>query len=156
MDAANFSVCLGDQPLPPVGLSCRRRWLNPTPSAEELNLVKAALKGRYREKPTVALATLEAEGELDEGNACSVQTGLPSCNRSSQATPGDGTATCSGDMLLRLWSLRGSDLEIGKQRHWDQVSGSVRAKGDLDWRRTSRPTRRRGRLHGDSPQLRSR
>lgn len=110
----------------------------PPDSAEELKLVQAPLKERYREDPSVALATLEAEGELDEGIVCSVQTGHALVQAGlHQATGGDGTAACSGDMLLQaLVACAGVTLRSVATSLGIEVSGSVRAEGDLDWRGT--------------------
>jgi uncharacterized OsmC-like protein len=107
-------------------------------SAEELKLVQAPLKERYREDPTAALATLEAEGELDEGIVCSVQTGRALVQAGlHQATGGDGMAACSGDMLLQaLVACAGVTLRSVATSLGIEVSGSVRAEGDLDWRGT--------------------
>jgi uncharacterized OsmC-like protein len=107
-------------------------------SAEELKLVQAPLKERYREDPSAALATLEAEGELDEGIVCSVQTGRALVQAGlHQATGGDGMAACSGDMLLQaLVACAGVTLRSVATSLGIEVSGSVRAEGDLDWRGT--------------------
>ncbi len=107
-------------------------------SAEELKLVQAPLKEHYREDPSVALATLEAEGELDEGIVCSVQTGRALVQAGlHRATGGDGTAACSGDMLLQaLVACAGVTLRSVATSLGIEVSGSVRAEGDLDWRGT--------------------
>jgi uncharacterized OsmC-like protein len=107
-------------------------------SAEELKLVQAPLKERYREDPSGALATLEAEGELDEGIVCSVQTGRALVQAGlHQATGGDGTSACSGDMLLQaLVACAGVTLRSVATSLGIEVSGSVRAEGDLDWRGT--------------------
>lgn len=108
-------------------------------SAEELKLVQAPLKQRYREDPNVSVATLEAKGELDaEGIACSVQTGRALVQAGlHEATGGDGTAVCSGDMLLQaLVACAGVTLRSVATSLGIEVSGSVRAEGDLDWRGT--------------------
>lgn len=110
----------------------------PSDSAEELKLVQAPLKQRYREDPSAALATLKAEGELDEGIVCSVQTGRALVQAGlHQATGGDGIAACSGDMLLQaLVACAGVTLRSVATSLGIEVSGSVRAEGDLDWRGT--------------------
>jgi uncharacterized OsmC-like protein len=107
-------------------------------SADDLKLVQAPLKQHYREDPSVALATLEAEGKLDEGIVCSVQTGRALVQAGlHQATGGDGTAACSGDMLLQaLVACAGVTLRSVATSLGIEVSGSVRAEGDLDWRGT--------------------
>jgi uncharacterized OsmC-like protein len=107
-------------------------------SAEELKQVQAPLKQRYRDDPSVAVATLEAEGELDEGIACSVQTGRALVEAGlHEATGGDGTLACSGDMLLQaLVACAGVTLRSVATSLGIEVSGTVRAEGDLDWRGT--------------------
>lgn len=42
---------------------------------DTLGALQAPLKDRYREAPEAALVTLSASGTLDEGVACSVQSG---------------------------------------------------------------------------------
>jgi uncharacterized OsmC-like protein len=107
-------------------------------SSAELKQVQAPLKQRYREDPGVAFATLEAEGELDDGIACSVQTGRALVQAGlHQATGGDGTLACSGDMLLQaLVACAGVTLRSVATSLGIEVSGTVRAEGDLDWRGT--------------------
>lgn len=107
-------------------------------SAAELKQVQAPLKQRYRDDPTVAVTTLEAEGELDEGIACSVQTSRALVQAGlHQATGGDGTLACSGDMLLQaLVACAGVTLRSVATSLGIEVSGTVRAEGDLDWRGT--------------------
>jgi uncharacterized OsmC-like protein len=107
-------------------------------SAKELKSVQAPLKQRYREDPDAALATLEAEGSLDEGIACSVQTGRALVQAGlHEATGGDGTAACSGDMLLQaLVACAGVTMRSVATSLGIEVSGTVRAEGDLDWRGT--------------------
>ncbi len=46
-----------------------------SPAAEELRAVQQPLKTRYRDDPDSAQITLTADGTLDDGVACSVQTG---------------------------------------------------------------------------------
>lgn len=107
-------------------------------SAEELRSVQAPLKQRYREDPNVAIATLEAEGSLDQGIACSVETGRALVKAGlHEATGGDGTAACSGDMLLQvLVACAGVTMGSVATSIGIEVSGTVRAEGDLDWRGT--------------------
>jgi len=107
-------------------------------SAEELKSVQAPLKQRYREDPSVALTTLEAEGALEEGIVCSVQTGRALVQAGlHEATGGDGTTACSGDMLLQaLVACAGVTMRSVATSLGIEVSGTVRAEGDLDWRGT--------------------
>lgn len=107
-------------------------------NAEDLRAVQEPLKRRYREDPDAALVTLEADGDLDEGVACSVQTGRALVQAGLHpATGGDGIAACSGDMLLQaLVACAGVTLRAVATSLGIAVSGSVHAEGDLDWRGT--------------------
>ena len=105
---------------------------------DELRAMQAPIKDRYLEDPDAAQITLEADGTLDEGIACSVQTGRALTRAGLHpGTGGDGSLACSGDMLLQaLAACAGvtmrsvaTSMEIG-------VTGTVRAEGDLDWRGT--------------------
>jgi uncharacterized OsmC-like protein len=105
---------------------------------DELRALQAPIKDRYLEDPGAAQITLEAEGSLDEGIACSVQTGRAIVQAGLHpGTGGDGSLACSGDMLLQaLAACAGvtmrsvaTSMEIG-------VKGKVHAEGDLDWRGT--------------------
>lgn len=68
---------------------------------DALRALQAPLKERYREAPEAALVTLSATGTLDDGVACSVQSGRAIATAGLHpATGGDGSLLCSGDMLL--------------------------------------------------------
>src|ERR1700682_296980 len=107
-------------------------------NAENLRAVQAPLKQRYREDPDAGLATLEADGELDQGIVCSVQTGHALVQAGLHPdTGGDGMSACSGDMLLQaLVACAGVTLRSVATSLGIAVSGSVHAEGDLDWRGT--------------------
>ena len=105
---------------------------------DELKAVQAPLKQQYREEPGAARITLHAEGELGAGVSCSVQTGRALVEAGLHpATGGDGLHACSGDMLLQALAvcagvtMRSVATSIGVN-----VSGTVRADGDLDFRGT--------------------
>ena len=106
--------------------------------AEELRKVQQPLKSRYRDDPDTARITLEADGDLDEGITCSVQTGLALVKAGLHpGTGGDGLAACSGDMLLQaLVACAGVTLRAVATAMGIAVRGSVHAEGDLDWRGT--------------------
>ena len=107
--------------------------------AEQLREVQAPLKARYREAPDSALITLHAEGELgSEEVTCSVQTGRALVEAGlHQASGGDGSFACSGDMLLQaLVACAGVTLRSVATNRGIEVTGTVRAEGDLDFRGT--------------------
>ena len=107
--------------------------------AERLRTIQAPLKDQYRTDPSTAVITLRAEGSLDESDVvCSVQTGRALVEAGLHpATGGDGSHACSGDMLLQaLVACAGVTLRsVATNRNLD-VSGTVRAEGDLDFRGT--------------------
>jgi uncharacterized OsmC-like protein len=107
-------------------------------SGDQLRDLQAPLKERYRDRPNSALITLEAEGALDEGIACSVDTGKALVQAGLHpGTGGDGSLACSGDMLLQaLAACAGVTMRSVATSMEIEVSGTVHAEGDLDWRGT--------------------
>jgi uncharacterized OsmC-like protein len=106
---------------------------------DELVAVQGPLKERYRTEPEAAQVTLRAEGSLDEGVVCSVQTGRALVQAGLHpATGGDGTLLCSGDMLLEaLVACAGVTLRaVATSLELPVTSGRVHAEGDLDFRGT--------------------
>jgi uncharacterized OsmC-like protein len=106
---------------------------------EELRGIQAPLKERYEQEPNAAHITLQATGMLEEGIACSVQTGRAIAKAGLHpATGGDGSLLCSGDMLLEaLVACAGVTLRaVATSLGIDVRSGTVRAEGDLDVRGT--------------------
>ncbi|HEY3461969.1 MAG TPA: OsmC family protein [Gaiellaceae bacterium] len=104
-----------------------------------LQAVQKPLKDRYREEPAAALVTLRADGELDASQiACKVDTGRALVEAGLHpATGGTGTLACSGDMLLEaLVACAGVTLRSVATSMELDVSGSVHAEGDLDFRGT--------------------
>jgi uncharacterized OsmC-like protein len=105
----------------------------------ELKAVQTPLKDRYREEPAAALITLHADGVLDsEQIACKVETGRVLVEAGLHpATGGTGALACSGDMLLEaLVACAGVTLRSVATSMELDVTGSVRAEGDLDFRGT--------------------
>jgi uncharacterized OsmC-like protein len=109
-----------------------------TMDAEQLKSVQAPLKDKYRQDPSAALITLRAEGRAS-GLSCKVETGKALVEAGLHpATGGDGTAACSGDMLLEALvacagvTLRAVATAIGV----DLKDAKVTAEGDLDFRGT--------------------
>jgi uncharacterized OsmC-like protein len=104
----------------------------------ELRAIQEPLKRRYREDPAAALVTLRANGTLDDGIACSVQTGRALVQAGLHpASGGDGLMACSGDMLLQaLVACAGVTMRAVATSLGLTVRGSIQAEGDLDFRGT--------------------
>jgi uncharacterized OsmC-like protein len=107
-------------------------------STEELKELQRPIKDRYRDDAATAQITLEADGTLDEDIACSVQTGKALVKAGLHpGTGGDGTLACSGDMLLQaLVACAGVTMRSVATSMGLEVTGTVHADGDLDWRGT--------------------
>jgi uncharacterized OsmC-like protein len=107
-------------------------------STDRLKELQRPLKDRYGEDPEAAQITLEADGALDEDIACSVNTGRALVKAGLHpGTGGDGTLACSGDMLLQaLVACAGVTMRSVATSMGLEVTGSVHAEGDLDWRGT--------------------
>lgn len=106
---------------------------------EELKSAQAPLKEKYRAEASAARLTLHASGQLgDEAIACSVDTGRAIVEAGLHPmTGGDGSLACSGDMLLQaLVACAGVTLRSVATSMGIEVSGSLRAEGDLDFRGT--------------------
>jgi uncharacterized OsmC-like protein len=107
--------------------------------AATLRGIQRPLKDQYRADPATAVVTLEATGSLaDSEVACSVQTGRALVEAGLHpATGGDGSLACSGDMLLQaLVACAGVTLRSVATNRGIEVTGTVRAEGDLDFRGT--------------------
>jgi uncharacterized OsmC-like protein len=105
----------------------------------QLRAAQKPIKERYRREPDAALVTLKAEAALDEQEiACSVSTGQALVQAGLHpATGGSRSLACSGDMLLQaLAACAGVTLRSVATSLEMQVSGSVLAEGDLDFRGT--------------------
>jgi uncharacterized OsmC-like protein len=106
--------------------------------AEQLKSIQAPLKDQYRQDPQAALITLRAEGRAS-GLSCKVETGKALVEAGLHpATGGDGTAACSGDMLLEaLVACAGVTLRaVATAISVDLKDAKVTAEGDLDFRGT--------------------
>jgi uncharacterized OsmC-like protein len=105
----------------------------------ELKALQAPLKEKYRDAPESGVVTLRAEGKLGEGITCRVETGKALVEAGLHpATGGDGSAACSGDMLLEaLSACAGVTLRaVATALEINVRGGVVRAEGDLDFRGT--------------------
>ena len=108
-------------------------------NADELRSLQAPIKEGYRQRPETALVTLRAEGRIDEGITCKVETGKTLVEAGLHpATGGDGLGACSEDMLLEALvgcagvTLRAVATALGLQLR----DATIRAEGDLDFRGT--------------------
>jgi len=104
----------------------------------QLKSLQAPLKEKYRGDPRSAFVTLRAEGHA-MGLSCKVETGRALVEAGLHpATGGDGTAACSGDMLLEALvacagvTLRAVATSIGVELR----DAKITAEGDLDFRGT--------------------
>jgi uncharacterized OsmC-like protein len=104
----------------------------------ELRALQAPLKERYREDPDAAVVTLSARATLGEGITCNVETGRALAAAGLHpATGGSGAELCSGDMLLEaLAACAGVTMRSVATALGIEVTGAVRAEGDLDFRGT--------------------
>jgi uncharacterized OsmC-like protein len=108
-------------------------------TAEELRGLQAPLKERYRNEPEAAKVTLAARGELGPNVTCEVETLLGVVRAGLHpATGGDGTAACSGDMLLEaLVACAGVTLNaVATALAIPLRRATLRAEGELDFRGT--------------------
>jgi uncharacterized OsmC-like protein len=106
--------------------------------AGELKAIQGPLKEKYRQDPQSALITLRAEGRA-AGLVCKVDTGKALVEAGLHpATGGDGSAACSGDMLLEaLVACAGVTLRAVATAIGVEVQDArIRAEGDLDFRGT--------------------
>ncbi len=108
-------------------------------NADHLRAIQAPLKQKYRDDPGSALVTLRASGEAGAGVTCKVATGKALVEAGLHpATGGDGTAACSGDMLLEALvacagvTLRAVATALGVELR----QATITAEGDLDFRGT--------------------
>src|SRR5947208_10282372 len=106
--------------------------------AQALRSIQEPLKERYREDPRAALVVLRAGGRLDDGVACSVETGRELVRAGLHpASGGDGLSACSGDMLLQaLVACAGVTMRAVATSLGIDVAGTVHAEGELDFRGT--------------------
>lgn len=107
--------------------------------ASELRALQSPLKEQYKSNPEEAEWILHAEGELGEVITCNVKTDIGNIETGLHpATGGDGSKTCSGDMLLQaLVACAGVTLKsVATAMRIDIKRGKVKAEGVLDFRGT--------------------
>jgi uncharacterized OsmC-like protein len=108
-------------------------------NAQELRALQAPIKDKYKADPRAAVVTLRAEGRVDEGIACRVDTGRALVEAGLHpASGGSGLQACSGDMLLEaLVACAGVTLKaVATALGVNLKEGKVLAEGDLDFRGT--------------------
>jgi uncharacterized OsmC-like protein len=106
---------------------------------DRLREIQGPLKESYREAPRSAVVTLEANGELGEGIACSVASGRAIAEAGLHpASGGDGSQLCSGDMLLEaLVACAGVTMRaVATSLGIEIAGGRVHAEGEIDFRGT--------------------
>lgn len=109
-------------------------------NAENLTALQAPLKARYKEDPASALVTLRADGHVIQDTLSFVlETGKPGVPVGLHpAAGGDGSAACSGDMLLEaLVGCAGVTLAaVATAMGIELTRANVAAEGELDFRGT--------------------
>ena len=108
-------------------------------NSAELKAVQAPLKEKYRDDPESAIITLRAEGKIEEGISCRVETGRALVEAGLHpATGGTGLLACSGDLLLEaLVACAGVTLKAVATAIGIEIKeGIVKAEGDLDFKGT--------------------
>ncbi len=108
-------------------------------NAEELKMLQAPLKEKYRHDPQSAIITLKAQGNMGENISCKVETGRALVEAGLHpATGGTGLLACSGDLLLEaLVACAGVTLNaVATATGIDIKQGLIKAEGDLDFRGT--------------------
>jgi uncharacterized OsmC-like protein len=117
----------------------KNRWIEPNMNTQTLRKRQTPLKKNYQNNPEEALKTLKAEGTLGDNITCRVKTqNGPVTSGLHPATGGDGTAVCSGDMLLEsLAACAGVTLNaVATNMGIELEDATVRAEGELDFRGT--------------------
>ena len=107
--------------------------------SDELKILQAPLKDKYRNEPDTAMITLKAQGKIGEGISCKVETGRALVEAGLHpATGGSGMLACSGDLLLEaLVACAGVTLSaVATALEIEIKSGTLQAEGDLDFRGT--------------------
>jgi uncharacterized OsmC-like protein len=109
-------------------------------TTQSLRERQAPLKARYKEDSSTAMVTLRAQGRVSQETITfALETGRPGTPAGLHpAAGGDGTAACSGDMLLEaLASCAGVTLAaVATSMGIALGEATVSAEGDLDFRGT--------------------
>ena len=108
-------------------------------NTEELKNIQAPLKDKYRLDPVAAIITLKANGKIEEGISCKIETGRALIEAGLHpATGGNGMLACSGDLLLEaLVACAGVTVSaVATSIGVILKGGTITAEGDLDFRGT--------------------
>ena len=108
-------------------------------NTEELKNIQAPLKDKYRLDPAAAIITLKANGKIEEGISCKIETGRALIEAGLHpATGGNGMLACSGDLLLEaLVACAGVTVSaVATSIGVILKGGTITAEGDLDFRGT--------------------
>jgi len=108
-------------------------------NAEQLKTLQAPLKQQYRDDAASAVIHLQRQGRIDEGITCSVETGREIVRAGLHpAGGGDGSAACSGDMLLEaLVACAGVTLNaVATALAIELRDATITASGAIDIRGT--------------------
>ena len=109
-------------------------------NAEQLKAMQAPLKNQYKEQPATAFRTLKAHGTLNQDRVvCVVHAPRGDLDAGLHpAAGGDGSALCSGDMLLEaLLGCAGVTLAaVATAMSITLKSATIRVEGDMDFRGT--------------------
>jgi uncharacterized OsmC-like protein len=122
----------------PVGVE-KIHWLEDPMKTDDLRSIQSPLKDLYRQDPSAAQITLNAEGRIGEGITCKIGTGRALVEAGLHpATGGSGLALCSGDMLLQaLVACAGVTLGAVASAIGVEIRDcSIKAEGELDFRGT--------------------
>ena len=107
---------------------------------DQLRALQKPMKDRYAENPDTAKWTLSVDGTVNADKLiCSVDMGFGTAHAGLHpAAGGDGSAACSGDMLLQaLVACAGVTLSaVATSMGIDIRGAKIRADGDLDFRGT--------------------
>ena len=107
--------------------------------ATELKNLQTPLKEKYRENPETAIIILTAQGQVNDGISCRVETGRALVEAGLHpATGGTGLLACSGDLLLQaLVACAGVTLTaVATAIGVNLKDGFIKAEGELDFRGT--------------------
>lgn len=108
-------------------------------NSDQLKLIQAPLKEKYRNDPSSAFITLRASGKIGDNISCKVETGKTIIEAGlHKATGGEGIMDCSGDLLLEsLVACAGVTLNaVATAIEFRLEDAIIEAEGDLDFRGT--------------------